>query len=112
MIENTSICISNIVVREEHVYLDYRAFFQKKWINGPDRKYFKEHTGRDMAFEKARGIEIGFGRHYGVDTLVILSPMPSSLENVEEEPVQRHPSTVVMTYRDVLSVDYRRPSSI
>ncbi len=59
VIENTSMCMSNIVVREEHVYLD-RAFFQK-WINGPDRKYFKEHTGRDMAFEKARGIEIGFG---------------------------------------------------
>jgi hypothetical protein len=42
------------------------------------------NTGRDMAFEKARGIEIGFGKFYGVDTLVILSPMPSSLENVEE----------------------------
>jgi hypothetical protein len=37
-----------------------------------------------MAFEKARGIEIGFGKFYGVDRLVILSPMPSSIVNVEE----------------------------
>ncbi len=49
VIENTSMCVTNVVVREEHVYLDYRAFFQR-WINGPDRKYFKEHTGRDTAF--------------------------------------------------------------
>ena len=83
VIENTSMCMSNVVVREEHVYLDYRAFFQK-WINGPDRKYFHEHAGRDMAFEKARGIEIGFGRHYGVDRLVILSPMPSRVDDVKE----------------------------
>ncbi len=85
VIENTSMCMTNVVVREEHVYLDYRAFFQK-WINGPDKMYFKEHTGRDMAFEKARGIEIGFGRFYGTDTLTILSPLPSSveLENLEE----------------------------
>ena len=85
VIENTSMCMTNVVVREEHVYLDYRAFFQK-WINGPDKMYFKEHAGRDMAFERARGIEIGFGRFYGTDTLTILSPMPSSveLENLEE----------------------------
>ena len=37
-----------------------------------------------MAFERARGIEIGFGKYYGVDRLVILSPMPSGLDNVEE----------------------------
>ena len=83
VIENTSMCITNVVVREEHVYIDARTFFQK-WINGPDRKYFHEHAGRDMAFERARGIEIGFGRYYGVDRLVILSPMSSGLVDVEE----------------------------
>ena len=83
VIENTSMCITNVVVREEHVYIDARTFFQK-WINGPDRKYFHEHAGRDMAFERARGIEIGFGKYYGVDRLVILSPMPSRVDDVEE----------------------------
>ncbi len=39
---------------------------------------------RDMAFEKARGIEIGFGKLYGVNRLVILSPMPSNIDIVEE----------------------------
>jgi hypothetical protein len=73
-----------VVVKEEHVYIDARTFFQN-WINGPDRKYFHEHAGRDMAFEKARGIEIGFGRRYEVDRLVILSPIPSSVGNVEED---------------------------
>jgi hypothetical protein len=81
--ENTSMCITNVVVKEEHVYIDARTFFQN-WINGPDRKYFHEHASRDMAFEKARGIEIGFGRRYGLDRLVILSPMPSNVDSVEE----------------------------
>jgi hypothetical protein len=44
-------------------------------------KFFHEHAGKDMAFEKSRGIEIGFGKFYGVDRL---SPMPSSIDNVEE----------------------------
>ena len=83
VIENSSACITNVVVKEEHVYIDARTFFQK-WINGPDRKFFHEHAGRDMAFEKARGIEIGFGKYYGVERLVILSPMPSRVGDVEE----------------------------
>jgi hypothetical protein len=29
VIENTSMCMTNVVVREDHAYLDYRAFFQK-----------------------------------------------------------------------------------
>jgi hypothetical protein len=58
VVENTSMCITNVGVKEEHVYFDARTFFQN-WINGPDRKYFHEHADKDMAFEKARGIEIG-----------------------------------------------------
>jgi hypothetical protein len=83
VIVNSSACITNLVVKEEHVYIDARTFFQK-WINGPDRKFFHEHAGKDMAFEKARGIEIGFGKYYGVERLVILSPVPSRIGDVEE----------------------------
>jgi hypothetical protein len=64
-IENASMCFTNVVVKEEHVYKDARTFFQN-WINGPDCKYFHDHAGRDIAFEKARGIEIG-GMNDGVD---------------------------------------------
>ncbi len=72
-----------MVEKKEHVYIDARTFFQK-WINLPDRMFFHAHAGRDMAFEKARGIEIGFGKYYGVKRLVILSPMPSRIGDVEE----------------------------
>ncbi len=38
-------CFTNMVVKEEHVYIDARTFFQN-WINGPDRKYFHAHAGK------------------------------------------------------------------
>ena len=58
-------CLTNVVAKKELVYIDARTFFQN-WINGLDRKYFHGHAGSDMAFERARGIEIGFGKLYGV----------------------------------------------
>lgn len=70
VLENTNIC-TNVFVRKEHVYIDPRTFFQN-CINCPDRKYFHEHAGNDMALKKVRGIEIGFGKWYEIDRLVII----------------------------------------
>ncbi len=70
VLENTNMGSTNVVVKEEHVYINARTFFQN-WVNGPDRKYFHLHAGSDMALERVRGIELGFGKRYGVDRLVI-----------------------------------------
>ncbi len=41
-----------------------------------------------QGYEKARGIEIGFGKLYGVDRLIILSPRPSNVDSVDKSKEQ------------------------
>lgn len=50
VVEDTNIGCTNVVVKEEHVYIDARNFFQN-WINSPDHKYFREHAGSYIAQE-------------------------------------------------------------
>jgi hypothetical protein len=42
-------------------------------------------TSMNMLVGISLGIEIGFSKLHGVDRLVILSPMPSNIDNVEEK---------------------------